>query len=88
MYWDNNSKRYEPDFIIETEDVIYMVEPKAANKMKDDDVLEKKEAALKYCKYASEFTAQNSGKLWKYLLIPDTDISRTISFDLLVAKFG
>lgn len=88
IYWDNNSKRYEPDFVIETANTIYLVEPKAANKMSDDDVLAKKEAALKYCKYATEFTSQNNGKPWKYLLIPDTDISRTISFDLLIAKFS
>lgn len=42
IYWDNNSKRYEPDFIIETEDTIYMVEPKAETKMQDADVLAKK----------------------------------------------
>ena len=88
IYWDNNSKRYEPDFVIETANTIYLVEPKAANKMSDADVIAKKEAAIKYCKYASEFTAQNNGKPWKYLLIPDTDISRTINFDLLVAKFS
>lgn len=88
IYWDNNSKKYEPDFIIETEDTIYMVEPKAETKMQDADVLAKKQAALKYCKYATEFTSQNSGKQWKYLLVPHNEISRTINFDLLIAKFS
>lgn len=88
MYWDNNSKRYEPDFIIETEDTIYMVEPKSSANMLDADVLAKKKAALKYCKYATEFTSQNSGKPWKYLLVPHNEISRTINFDLLIAKFS
>lgn len=88
IYWDNNSKRYEPDFIIETEDTIYMVEPKSSANINDADVLAKKEAAIKYCKYATEFTSQNSGKQWKYLLVPHTEISRTINFDLLIAKFS
>lgn len=88
MYWDNNSKRYEPDFIIETEDTIYMVEPKSSANMLDADVLAKKEAALKYCRYATEFTSQNNGKPWKYLLVPHNEITRTINFDLLIAKFS
>jgi type III restriction enzyme len=88
IYWDNNSKRYEPDFIIETEDTIYMVEPKSSANMNDADVLAKKVAAIKYCKYATEFTSQNKGKSWKYLLVPHNEITRTINFDLLIAKFG
>lgn len=88
IYWDNNSKRYEPDFIIETEDIIYMVEPKSSANMLDADVLAKKEAAIKYCKYATEFTSQNNGKPWKYLLVPHNEISRTINFDLLITKFS
>ncbi|MCZ8198194.1 MAG: DEAD/DEAH box helicase family protein [Flavobacterium sp.] len=88
IYWDNNSKRYEPDFIIETEDTIYMVEPKSSANINDADVLAKKEAAIKYCKYATEFTTHNGGKQWKYLLVPHTEISRTINFDLLIAKFS
>lgn len=88
IYWDNNSKRYEPDFIIETVDTIYMVEPKSSANINDADVLAKKEAAIKYCKYATEFTSQNKGKSWKYLLVPHNEISRTINFDLLIAKFS
>lgn len=87
IYWDNNSKRYEPDFIIETEDTIYMVEPKSSANINDADVLAKKEAAIKYCKYATEFTSKNNGKPWQYLLVPHTDISRIINFDFLIKKF-
>ncbi|MFZ2284319.1 MAG: DEAD/DEAH box helicase family protein [Lutibacter sp.] len=88
IYWDNNSKRYEPDFIIETAETIYMVEPKSSANMMDPDVLAKKAAAIKYCKYATEFTSENGGKPWKYLLVPHNEISRTINFDLLIAKFS
>ena len=87
IYWDNNSKKYEPDFIVETADTIYMVETKALNNLNDPDVQAKKVAAERYCKYASEFTAQYGGKAWKYLLLPHTDISRTISLNYLIVKF-
>ena len=38
---------YQPDFVAETADTIYMLEPKAANQMDDPIVLAKKEAAVK-----------------------------------------
>jgi type III restriction enzyme len=83
IYWDNNSKKYEPDFIVETADTIYMIETKAANNVNDADVQAKKQAAEKYCKHASDYTAQHDGKAWQYILLPHTDVSRTNSFDYL-----
>ena len=85
IYWDNNSKKYEPDFIVETTNTIYMVETKALNNINDPDVQAKKVAAERYCKYASEFTAQYGGKAWKYLLLPHDQVSRTSSFNYLKA---
>jgi len=38
MYWDNNSKRYEPDFIVEVEETIYMVEVKRSDQLEALDV--------------------------------------------------
>ena len=83
IYWDSNSKKYEPDFIVETSDVIYMIETKAANEMQNADVQDKKSAAQKYCKYATEYTSANGGKTWKYLLIPHNEVSRTVGLDYL-----
>jgi type III restriction enzyme len=87
IYWDNNSKRYEPDFIVETADAIYMMEPKASNMLTDQDVLQKMEAAKRYCKYATDFTKTQEGKPWYYLLVPHTDVSRTISLSYLITKY-
>ncbi|HRI00886.1 MAG TPA: DEAD/DEAH box helicase family protein [Saprospiraceae bacterium] len=87
IYWDNNSKKYEPDFIVETEDGIYMVETKAESNLQDDDVLQKMTAAKKFCQYASEFTSANGGKKWTYLLVPHSAVSRTISFKFLIAQY-
>lgn len=85
IYWSNGSKRYEPDFIVETADTIYMVETKAATDMTNDDVQQKKAAAEEYCRRASEFTAENGGKPWKYVLLPHDAIDRTTSFEYLIA---
>ena len=87
MYWDNNSKKYEPDFVVETADAIYMVETKASNELNNDDVLQKTAAALTYCKNATEFTSQNGGKPWQYLLIPHTTVSKTVSFNFLIGNY-
>ncbi|MEL6850450.1 MAG: DEAD/DEAH box helicase family protein [Bacteroidota bacterium] len=87
IYWDNNSRRYEPDFIVETDDTIYMLEPKRSDLMEDVEVLAKKAAALRYCKYATEYTNKHGGKPWRYALIPHNEISRTSSLQYLIAKF-
>lgn len=84
IYWSNGTKRYEPDFIVETEDAIYMCETKAEKNINDADVLAKAEAAREYCRYASEFTVKNGGKPWKYLLIPHTLVDRSYSFNYIL----
>lgn len=61
---------YQPDFVIETTNRIYMVETKARNEMDSTDVLAKKAAALKWCGHASDHAQGNGGKPWQYVLIP------------------
>jgi len=87
IYWDHNSKRYEPDFIVETAGTIYMLETKMSTQVEALDVQAKKQAAEKYCKHASEYTAQNGGKPWKYVIIPHCSVGRTNSFAFLLAQF-
>jgi type III restriction enzyme len=86
IYWDNNSKRYEPDFIVETSDTIYMIEVKRSDQTEEETVLAKKAAAERYCKYANEFTLANGGKQWKYLFLPHNEVSRTVSISFLSSK--
>ena len=67
IYWDNNSKRYEPDFVVETADAIYMIEPKSKDRMRDSDVIQKADAAKTYCQYATEYnleTAESRGIIY------------------------
>ena len=87
IYWgQGGANRYEPDFIVETAEIIYMCEPKASNKMRDADVLEKQEAAEEYCRAASEFNAENGGKPWKYVLISHDEIRPQSSFTYLAKQ--
>jgi type III restriction enzyme len=53
--------------------------------MNNIEVLEKTAAALKYCNYATEFTTQNGGKPWKYVLIPHDKVAKNSSFTGIVS---
>jgi len=85
--WDNNKRNYEPDFVVETEDTIYLVETKKESDIKTDEVQQKAKAALEYCHNATEFTTKNSGKPWKYILLPHDSVKLNMSFDYLVEQF-
>ena len=79
---------YQPDFVAESNDAIYMLEPKASNQMDDAIVLAKKEAAIKWCRNASDYTATNGGKPWRYVLIPHNVIAVNMTLDGLARQFG
>lgn len=85
IYWANGSKRYEPDFIVETSECIYMVETKALKDISDEDVQAKKRAAEEYCKNATEYTIKNGGKPWMYHLLRHDVVDRSSSFKYLMA---
>ena len=86
IYWDRDARTYEPDFVVEIADTIYLTEIKADNQMEQPDVQEKARAALQYCKHASEHNRQNGGKTWKYLLIPHSEVLPNMSLSYLAAK--
>lgn len=86
IYWANNSMRYEPDFIVETNDFIYMIETKRADEVEKEEVLAKKKAAEEYCRNATEYTAENGGKPWKYVIVAHDIVSRSSSFEYLLAR--
>jgi type III restriction enzyme len=79
---------YQPDFVAETKEAIYMLEPKASNQMTDAIVLAKKEAAVKWCKNASDYALANGGKPWRYVLIPHNAIAVNMTLDGLAAQFS
>ena len=79
-----NQLEYQPDFVAEMDDVIYMLEPKASNQLEDAIVLAKKEAAIKWCKNASDYATSNGGKPWRYVLIPHITIAENMTVEGLV----
>jgi type III restriction enzyme len=85
IYWHHNDRLYEPDFIAETEDCIYMIETKAANAVDIAEIQAKAQAAVKYCKYATEYTAEHGGKPWKYAIIPHDQVMKNRSFKAVVS---
>ena len=87
IYWDHNSKRYEPDFIVETLNTIFMVETKKEMDIPSKEVQEKAKAALNYCKNALNYTSQNGGKPWKYILLPHSNVSLNMGFEYLAKTF-
>ena len=87
IYWKHNSRQYHPDFVAEAKDAIHMIETKKEADIETSDVQEKTAAALLYCKNASEFTTQNGGKPWKYILIPHNAVMFNMSFEKLVREF-
>ena len=79
---------YQPDFVAETAETVFMLEPKASNQLDHPTVLAKKEAALKWCANASEYSYSYGGKPWRYLLIPHNEIATNITLEALAARFG
>lgn len=86
IYWDHNARMYEPDFVAESDTAVYLVEIKMEKDMDTREVQEKAKAALQYCRHATEYTFQNGGKPWKYLLIPHDEVLPNMSLGYLAGK--
>lgn len=86
--WGADHPEYQPDFVAETEDTIYMLEPKAKNDMSDPEVLAKRDVAVTWCQHASDHAATYGGKPWKYLLIPHDAIAENMTLDGFRDRFA
>ena len=82
-----DQREYQPDFVVETPKCIYMLEPKMRKEMEDPEVIAKKDSAVRWCQHATEHSAKNGGKPWKYLLIPHDTIAENMSITGLAAQF-
>jgi type III restriction enzyme len=65
---------YIPDFVVETDSTILMVETKARSDVDTQEVQAKAAAAARWCEQASDYAAQVGSKPWKYLLVPHDEI--------------
>ena len=86
LYYDGN-RRYEPDFVVETNDYMYLVEIKGEDRFDDEDNLHKKARAVRYCAVANVYCEGHNLKLWRYLYIPSQQVSTTSSFRNLASRF-
>lgn len=83
----NRGKHYEPDFVVETKDVIYLVEIKGEDKINAPDVIAKKERSKKYCETVTAWNTANGYKPWKHLFIPSMAIKATSTLSALASVF-
>ncbi|GAA6120612.1 DEAD/DEAH box helicase family protein [Acidovorax sp. FG27] len=61
---------YSPDFLVRTEDAVYLVETKAQQQTIHPDVQRKLKAALAWCERINALTpAQRGGPAWHYVLL-------------------
>ncbi len=80
LYWRDESgssqNRYEPDFVVEFEKEIVMIEVKPEEEIRNYDVQEKKKTADKYCELVSK-NIGNYGivKPWRYIIVPTEKIT-------------
>ncbi|WP_454060828.1 DEAD/DEAH box helicase family protein [Candidatus Nitrospira salsa] len=86
--WGAEHPEYQPDFVAETAEFIFMLEPKARNEMDDPEVLAKKEVAETWCSRATTYALSNAGKPWKYVLIPHDVIAENMTLTGLVSQFS
>lgn len=86
IYYDGG-RRYEPDFVVETADTMYLVEIKGEDKLTAEDNIKKKERAIRYCEVANVYCQAHDMKLWKYLYIPSAQVKMGYSVRHLAERF-
>lgn len=78
---------YEPDFVVETKEHMFLVEVKRRCDLENPVVKKKAEAAILWCSLATKHAKQNQGKPWSYLLIPHDAVDITMTLEGLVSRF-
>ncbi len=86
--WGADHPEYQPDFVAETTDRIFMLEPKALNQMSDTEVLAKRDVAVTWCERASDHAKTYNGKAWTYVLIPHDAIAENMTLTELARKYS
>ncbi len=81
-----DGRQYTPDFLVETDKNIYIIEIKSYKRILDEEVKLKAVSAQKYCEYVNIYAKEYSKKLFSYIIIPAEEISRSSSFDALLNK--
>lgn len=90
LYWRdsiwNDSRRYEPDFVVEFDEEIVMIEVKPDMEIMNDDVLAKKKSAETYCNIINaNIWKFGIVKPWRYIIIPTSRITITSTITWLIS---
>ena len=83
-----DQQEYQPDFVAETESVIYMLECKARNELNSVEVVAKRDAAVLWCARASDYSATCGGKPWVYVLVPDDVIAENMTLAGIASRYA
>ena len=91
LFWrdtiGNTNHRYEPDFVVELDDEIIMIEVKPDGELMNTDVQAKKKSADAYCKIVNEnIWSYGIVKPWRYIIIPTSRITVTSTIKWLFAR--
>lgn len=73
---------YNPDFVADDSETIYLIEVKSSAELKSETVKRKAKAAIAWCEAVS---AVNEKK-WEYKIIPHDSILQTDSFDGVLSR--
>lgn len=94
MYYKKGTEHpvYIPDFIVDTDDYVLMIETKSTQHQNEDgswneEVTEKAKSGAKWCENASTYLKANGGKEWKYLLIPHDKVDEGNTLDSYRDKY-
>lgn len=83
---ENIPSNYEPDFVVELESEIILVEVKPENEMRDLNVLAKKQTAEKFCELISENIGKfGIAKPWRYIIVPTNRIKINFTINSLLS---
>jgi len=83
-----NQPEYVPDFVAATDNHNLILESKAAKDIESADVKAKTDAAVTWCKNASEYSLAQGGKPWKYLLVPHDAVAHNATIPVLIGRFS
>ena len=59
-----------------------------SSEMDDDIVLAKQEAAVAWCRHATDYGKGHGGKPWRYVLIPHDAIAANMTLAGLTERYG
>ena len=88
IFYGFEERKYEPDFVVETETYKFLCETKMAKEMDTEEVWEKARSAEEWCERVRDHELKNGGKPWRYVLIPHDAIQPSATLEGLVSRFS